>query len=640
MNKIEIRVPVAYKYLSEWHDLLNQLPQSGKYIINKVRTGCGGTTLFLESQHPCILVSPRINMLLSKYKQYPDTFLFCSVDGTSIQTKKEKLKSYIESCTNQNPWGQNNRTPIILTTVDSYKHVAEQLNYLGILDKFNVLVDEFQCLMSDAAFKGNVGLTFLHNLTGIKSVCYLSATPIPEDYLSEMDDFKDVENYYQLVWDASVLEPSNLLSVPYKKGESSQSICKQIIEGYRKNGYFAQKVVNNRVVQSHEVCIFLNDVGSIIRIIKENKLNPDDVNVLCSQSNTGITTLKMMKVHIGELCTDSHNPHNRTFTFCTKATFEGVDFYSDNAYTYIFSDGILDWNKHDLIIDVPQILGRQRLASNPFRTDATLYYRIKSTTESLEDAKKRIGTKEANTEKWINCFKAYPYEVQEILVRELRKRDPEKRYEEDYVDIVDDTINGGFTIRPNYLMRNVEIRDWELSNYVYSSPIYLISTIEKACIQASTEERDVLLLQFKEQFFNNQRSISKQLEIYCSFLQRFPTFHTDLLANPHIPLFFHEAYSILGPAKLSALQYREKDIVEAINHNKSKKEISQQCASFFQKGKDYPLSEVKAKLQFIYSKLGLSQTAKASDLGEYMSISQRQLTSRTTGKRVQYYHIE
>ena len=465
MNKIELPVPVGYRYLSQWKDLLNILPQSGKYIVNKVRTGCGGTTLFLESNQPCILVSPRINVLLSKHEQYPNSFLFCSVDADPITKKKEKLKSYIDACFAMTPWGQNNRIPKILVTVDSYKHVAEQLNFMGILDKYTVLVDEFQCLMSDAAFKGNVELTFLHNLQGIKSVCFLSATPILEDYLNEMDDFNDVQAYYQLVWDSSVLEQSNLLSLPYKKGESSRSICKQIIDGYRKNGYFAQKVVNNQLVQSHEVCIFLNEVKSIISAIQENKLNPNDVNVLCSQSNAGLAILRHMGVHIGELCTDPNHPQNRTFTFCTKSTFEGVDFYSDNAYTYIFSDGVLNWNKHDLIIDVPQILGRQRLASNPFRTDATLYYRIKSTTESLQEATNRIKAKEEATNRWINNYNTASDDIKKMLVEGIRNMDADKRYETNYVDVVDDTLHGGFEIKPNYLMRNMEIRDWQLSSF-------------------------------------------------------------------------------------------------------------------------------------------------------------------------------
>lgn len=39
----------------------------------------------------------------------------------------------------------------------------------------------------------------------------------------------------------------------------------------------------------------------------------------------------------------------------------------------------------DIIIDIPQILGRQRLDANPFKNDATIYYKINPVTVSEEE---------------------------------------------------------------------------------------------------------------------------------------------------------------------------------------------------------------------------------------------------------------
>ena len=191
-------------------------------------------------------------------------------------------------------------------------------------------------------------------------------------------------------------EAINYFSIFDKPKQSSKGICKEIIQGFRQKGYFAQKVVNGNLVCSTEVVIFLNEVRTIVKIIEENKLNPDEVNVLCSPSNKYVKELKRLGVHIGELTTDPNNPVNRTYTFVTRASFEGVDFYSTNAFTYIFSDGVLAWNKNDLIIDVPQILGRQRL-DQPFRKDAILYYRADSKTDS-EKSLDRIKIKEVAQE--------------------------------------------------------------------------------------------------------------------------------------------------------------------------------------------------------------------------------------------------
>ena len=68
MKYQEINVPVQYRYLSQWQDLLNMLPQQGKYILNKVNTGCGGTTLFLQSAQPTILVEYVFSLLRKHIK--------------------------------------------------------------------------------------------------------------------------------------------------------------------------------------------------------------------------------------------------------------------------------------------------------------------------------------------------------------------------------------------------------------------------------------------------------------------------------------------------------------------------------------------------------------------------------------------
>ena len=88
MKRIEIPVPISIRYLSEWPDLLNLIPGS-KVIINKRKTGCGGTTLFLKSDLPLILVSPRVNLLYSKHLQFPNTHLFRQKDDSrTVDTLK------------------------------------------------------------------------------------------------------------------------------------------------------------------------------------------------------------------------------------------------------------------------------------------------------------------------------------------------------------------------------------------------------------------------------------------------------------------------------------------------------------------------------------------------------------------------
>jgi hypothetical protein len=498
--------------------------------------------------------------------------------------------------------------------------------------------------MSDSKFKGRVELEFLHNLRGVNSVCYMSATPIVEDYLNYFPDFADVAGYYKLVWHPSVLETPNLDMRPYKPKQSSKGICRGIIRNFRNNGYFAQKIINGAVVNSTEVVIFLNDVRTIVQIIEENQLQPDEVNVLCSPSNKHVKDLKRLGVHIGELSTDSCNPVNRTFTFATRASFEGVDFYSNSAFTYIFCDGVLEWNKNDLIIDVPQILGRQRL-DQPFRKDAILYYRANSRTNSAAIID-RIKAKEEATRLWIDKFYASDDQTKLMLKDGIMKRSKETRYQDDYVEFVDD-MQGGFVLRENYLVKSTELRDWQLSNYVYNKPMNIIKTVvgqtginATSCHGYTTITGVAALDKFKQEFFK-ATTFPEKMRIYADMRELYPEHTNDLYQNAFIDYHFHQAYDMLGGNKLRALRFREKDIVEAVSSVMLHQIVIEECKIVFAVGNYYQMADVKVMLQEIYNKAGINATAKANDLPQFMpSAVKRQLTNPANGKRVHYYEIQ
>lgn len=645
MQNFDISVPVQYRFLSQWTDLLNKLPQQGKYILNKVNAGCGGTTLFLSSDKPCILVSPRSNVLYSKADQFPNAHLFRKKTdiSTSPVKLKERLRQYIDML-RITSIGKCGIVPKILVTIDSYQYVAEQLAFMGILSDFTVLVDEFHCVLGDSKYKGKVDLEFLHNLCGVKSVCYMSATPIPEIYLNAIPEFSDVSCYYRLVWDPSVKEDSNALMVPYKPKQSSKSICREIIEKYRKDGFFATKIVGGNIVYSKEVVIFLNDVRTIVQIIKENMLDTDQVNVLCSTGNKYVKDLKMLNVHIGELCTDRNNPYNRVFTFATRASFEGVDFYSNNAFTYIFCDGVLDWNKNDLIIDVPQILGRQRLASNPFWKDAKVYYRPNSKA-GCDEKIKRIKDKEDNTTLWIQKFNVSDDLTKVMLKDGIDKRSSDLRYADDYVEFVDN-LNGGYTLKENSLVKAVELRDYELSAYVYNSPISILKNmIDNSGINVTsiygynTTDNSDILTKFKHDFFKNS-TFPDKMRIYSDMRQQHPELSERLYENPFIDIRYHSYYDILGADRIRALRYREKEISEAADTYITEQKIQSACSQLFVPG-TYKSADVKQMLQDIYNRLGVSATAKASDILRFCpSAQRRQLTTLSTQKREIYYEIK
>ena len=63
-NAIQIDMPKGCRYMSDYDKLLDGiLPLDRKFILNKTVTGCGGTSLFLNSDFPVVIISPRLQVL-------------------------------------------------------------------------------------------------------------------------------------------------------------------------------------------------------------------------------------------------------------------------------------------------------------------------------------------------------------------------------------------------------------------------------------------------------------------------------------------------------------------------------------------------------------------------------------------------
>lgn len=371
MKKQFIQIPENVYHLSDYMEIQNQFPQ-GSFILDKTITGCGATTMFLADKVPAILCSPRVELMHCKANA-PDFIgkvhefrKFGDYDTPVIDLMNQTM-NYINNCY-PTPFSQA-KTPKILVSYDSFKHVAQILAQNNILNSFRIVVDEAQTVFTDAAFKGEVEIEFLETLRNFRSVIYLSATPYIEDYLDQIDPFKNLP-YVELVWPPSSVHPTNIDRKPYYQGSRNKTTSR-IIRKYMTEGFFEEKINKGQVVRSTEAVFFMNNVKMIKDIVKANSLTPVNTNIICAQTDENEKLLKKIGFKIGH-APKMGEPH-KTFTFVTKCAFEGVDFYSTCAYTYIFSDISLKNMAVDISLDLPQIMGRQRLGSNPFKYDATFF---------------------------------------------------------------------------------------------------------------------------------------------------------------------------------------------------------------------------------------------------------------------------
>lgn len=625
-------MPPSCRYMSDYDKLINDLlPIYGKFILNKTLTGCGGTSLFLNSGLMVVIISPRIQVLKNKHKQYPDSFLFhipqCGDRPSAIKQKMEELNSYLHLHYGLTPFGQPPPAKI-LVTLDSVGKVLSVLESCSIIDKFLFVVDEFQCLMGDAIFKGTVDMNFLVNIDNrARRICYLSATPIPEIYLDYIPQLANLP-YYKLQWDPAVIEEPTLKVRQMKKGENAVKLCTELIQKYRNNGYFERKIIQGNVVYSREACIFLNEVKSIIRIIEKNNLLPEEVTILCSESKSSELPKGFT---IGGLCTDRNNPINKTFTFCTKASFEGVDFYSTNASTYIFIDGGKEWLSLDVAIDLSQILGRQRLDSNPFRHDATLYYKTVPNPVTEVEFRQKQSEMEQTTKERLDMYDASQEQSKKWLVDLHLKISPEEKFVSDYVDVIQE--NGQSTLGFNYLVMAAKWNQWYQRRYYYSNSHQLISGIQSALGigRKPVEVRDF------ESWYNNASDKDK-LAGYADFRNKYPQYDEWIFQNPFINLRFHQWYATLGYSTLKRVNFKEDKVINIYNEYYVQDLIKTACINAFEVGKIYSLKDVKNMLQQIYDHAGFSgKTAKATDLGTYLC---SQKVQRTDGQGNRLWYIE
>mgnify|MGYP000893086645 FL=1 len=409
MERKTIVVPAGYRYISEIPSFkLHDFP----HILNKQIPGCGFTEYCITNDENVILCSPRKILLQNKYDQHKDeVFLVVNefeqeprtdkdlvklekYKSSPYKTKDEiekerqelenakknffqeltkKLTGYINKCLCE-------ERPIkILVTYDSYRLVKEIISYNHSNIYFRVIIDEFQSIFTDSKFKSDTEIQFVSNLQGVQKVCYVSATPMIDKYLDMLDEFKDLP-YYDLDWSSQDSSRVKRPMLYVKTLKAVYTEVKPIIEKYVK-GNFEYRFIKDqngkiKKIESKEAVFYVNSVNNITNIIKRARLKSDQVNILVANTQENIKKIHKRlgkKFNIGRV--PLRNEPRKMFTFCTRTVYLGADFYSDNAQSYIVSDANIDTLAVDISLDLPQILGRQRLRENPWKDEATLFFR-------------------------------------------------------------------------------------------------------------------------------------------------------------------------------------------------------------------------------------------------------------------------
>ena len=646
MQKETIPVPEKIRYMSEWKSYsIFDFP----HILNKQIPGCGFTEYCITNDEDVILCSPRKILLQNKYDQHrDDVFLvvneYDSDPGTDKDlTKDEKYKepnkskaeiekgmqelevakniffndltfkisTYIKVCR------LNNKPVKILVTYDSFRIVKDILLHQGELSKYRVVVDEFQSIFTDSKFKSDTELQFVSNLQGINKVCYVSATPMIDKYLEMLEEFKDLP-YYELDWET--LDPGRinkpkltvkgLVSVFTEAGP----IIKSYLDGNFDHRYVQKEDGSVEKVESKEAVFYVNSVNNITSIIKRSKLGPDQVNILVANTQDNANKIKKRlgaKYKIGTV--PLRDEPRKMFTFCTRTVYLGADFYSDNAKSYVISDANIDTLAVDITLDLPQILGRQRLRENPWRNEATLFFKPIKFADSSDSFEKKLDRKVKKSENLLTVFD----ESREVLKGDLSERYQDiaklMNYKKDFVAVNKIKVDGETKLVPvfNNLVMVAEMRAYEIQQVDYASRFTVFNELGNI---STVEDKSVLEDFFKE--YEQVKGREKKLQFICEYYFAGNSIRNiiDLVTEKR----FKEYLTILGPEKCKSAWYKISELDKKLNIISFEDDkIFEEIDKEFNVGESYNNTYIKSKLSEIYKRIGYKASPKATDLNNY-----------------------
>ena len=593
MKKEMIKIPANIKYLTERDKFIEEFGKPFELpngILNKEIPGCGATTVALTDEHKTIICSPRNELLKNKHEQYPDTLLVIGgVDTIEIE-------AYLQTA----------ELPKILVSYDSVYKLIGCIKYKS---DWRVVVDEFQCLLADSSFKSEIELHFLDNSRSFPYVTFLSATPILDKYLEQIDHFKDM-NYYQLDW-----EEKDIVRVYRERTKNPINAALEIVRYYQ-NGNYPSVYVNGERIYSKECVIFLNSVNNIVNIIKQTELKPEEVNIIVGNSDDNDKQI----ARIGEGFKRGRIPlkgeTHKKFTFCTSTAYAGCDFYSTNAATFVISDCNRPNTAVDIATELVQIAGRQRLACNPFRQFLTFVYNVNAEEVEQETFNEHLCRKVNVTLDEIRDNNNAGEALRAKRIKDFRRIPDNVKYQDSYT--MYDEQKGEFVF--NRLAYVNEQYCFDVQKFNYQNGVIVKKLLQDSSFDVS-ENQTYAVYQEQLKHLIKKEPFVDRMQAYCEYRAKqglIVNLAMSTLESKYPELRYY--YEALGADRIKALNYKEKKLLNEIHIMKTKNKIRHELHGIIHIGDRILTTDIQQTLHDVYDRLGIDKSPKAADLNEFFEI--------------------
>lgn len=593
MKKEVIKISANIKYLTERDKFIEEFGKPFELpngILNKEIPGCGATTVALTDEHKTIICSPRNELLKNKHEQYPDTLLV--IGGVNIK----EIEAYLQTA----------ELPKILVSYDS---VYKLLECIKDKSDWRVVVDEFQCLLADSSFKSEIELHFLDNSRSFPYVTFLSATPILDKYLEQLDYFKDM-NYYQLDW-----EEKDIVRVYRERTKSPINAALEIVRYYQ-NGNYPSVYVNGERIYSKECVIFLNSVNNIVNIIKQTELKPEEVNIIVGNSEDNDKQI----ARIGEGFKRGRIPlkgeTHKKFTFCTSTAYAGCDFYSTNAATFVVSDCNRPNTAVDIATELVQIAGRQRLACNPFRQFLTFIYNVNAEEVEREAFNEHLCRKVNVTLDEIRDNNNAGEALRAKRIKDFKRTPDNVKYQDSYT--MYDEQKGEFVF--NRLAYVNEQYCFDVQKFNYQNGVIVRKQLQNSSFDVS-ENQAYAVYQEQLRHLIKKEPFVDRMRAYCEYRAKqglIVNLAMSTLESKYPELRYY--YEVLGADRIKALNYKENKLFNEIHIMKTKSDIRNVLHSTIHIGDRILTTDIQQILHEVYGKLGIDKSPKATDLNEFFEI--------------------
>lgn len=415
MQKQIITVPNGIKFLSQ---VIDNVPD--QCILNKGITGCGGTTVEINSQRNSIIIVPIVNLIKSKQ-------VSTNIFGVYGDIKNPQIKEYISSFKGYKK---------IMATYDALPRLIEIIGE-SIFEDYFLLIDEYHTFTDYYSFRRNAIRGVLNNYHKFKHFCFMTATPIKDDYMLKELEHLDVIEYN---WEGSSRVNITIKDTPYVQKELLSEIG---------------------IAKDYNLHIFVNSVDFIKRIVPN--LPSKDFRTVCSaESATKTPQIQPQDIN-SPVC---------KINFYTSAAFEGCDIMDENGYVIIIADSNIATTIKDISTSVVQICGRIR--NSKYKTSAYMILNTKNH-RYCKFRSKDLFLEFTEQIKSGAIDKVRSYEIgsinQKRIERELFLKSQGDHHSL-YMDFEDNTL----FYDDNY--RKLDIRNYILINEIYNKTINVLSEIQ------------------------------------------------------------------------------------------------------------------------------------------------------------------